>query len=219
MISKQTFLENFHDTYYYKKLKELYNCDVVTADTINALTPRARLLYPMFVADIFYYIDMIIDSNTKILYDIGCGENLFKDILEEKCEVFGLDPWKIEDSDLDITFEIFATIHKNTIKNAMAINSLHFDTIDQIFLNKIPLFFSMLKKGGKGLITLNYNMIQMNDKFATMEKVEKEINILKNRFIKKVKFLLIETQPCLKVASEEIDGNIKLCFEIIEEWE
>ena len=179
VISKRTFLDNFHNTFYYKKLKELYNCKIVSSypssiDTIHTLTPRARLLYPVFMVDIFYYIDMIIDSNTKILYDIGCGENIFKEILKEKCDVFGIDPWKIEDSDLDMTFEMFAALHKNKIKNAMAINSIHFDTVDQIFSNKIPLFFSMLQKEGKGLITLNFDMIQLHDKFATMEKVENE---------------------------------------------
>ena len=87
MISKQTFLENFHDTYYYEKLKELYNCDIVTADTINALTPRARLLYPMFVADIFYYIDMIIDYCKNHDLDIENVGKLITKSLKEKIQI------------------------------------------------------------------------------------------------------------------------------------
>ena len=121
-MTKKQYLDNSHSTELADKIKKLYGCELITHDQYLNMNPRKSLLYPYFIIDIFYYLDMIFDGADYDYYDIGCGDNLFKKIYGDDFNVIGIDC--SDDADLHCTFEEFLAKNRNKVDRAFAINSL-----------------------------------------------------------------------------------------------
>jgi hypothetical protein len=116
------------------------------------LNPREASAIGIVPCGIFYYIDYLI-SDDKTIVDVGCGANLFKDIVPN---VYGIDPnGKLCDKNDSFDPEgNFAKKHYQEFSAAMAIDSLHFTSLTN-FSSQVTLFANMIKSGGRGLLTFN----------------------------------------------------------------
>jgi len=122
-------------------------------------TPREHTLTLNVVP--FFYIEMLKEKNPRILADIGCGINFYKNFIPE---IYGVDPIEHPDVDqVDFFDEDFSLGHTNNYDCAMAINSIHFISLTDVG-NQLKNFANIIKPGGRGFVTLNVKrMIEMTN--------------------------------------------------------
>jgi SAM-dependent methyltransferase len=119
----------------------------------------ARLRLNAASMSVFYYIERLLEKNPVSVIDVGCGENLFKHVIDG---LYGIDPI-FPQADEQIEFDsVWATEHNNKFDAAMAINSLHFNHLDQ-FETYIKDFAKIIKPGGRGFITFNLPRLMKKD--------------------------------------------------------
>lgn len=126
---------------------------------VDPTTPREHTLTLNVVP--FFYIQMLLEKSPKILADIGCGINFYKNFIPE---IYGVEP--IENpavDEVDFFDEGFSLGHTNNYDCAMAINSIHFISLTDIS-KQLKNFSNIIKPGGRGFVTLNTKrMIEMTD--------------------------------------------------------
>jgi hypothetical protein len=123
----------------------------------NRSTPREHLLNSYFTFNTFYYLESLFD-NKGIVYDLGCGGNLFKPFANN---LIGIDSFHSNADIDDMVDTDFVKGHQEYFKRVFAINSLHFVSLIKFKLT-IENFYSMLKVGGKGFITFALaNMVEL----------------------------------------------------------
>lgn len=162
--NEEQFKINFPKTNIGKRiiseLPDWFNLDYSPVDFINKSTPREQTV--TFNVVPFFYIQMLLEKNPKILADIGCGSNFYKKFIPE---IHGIDP--VENSNVDeVDFfdETFSIGHTNNYDCAMAMNALHFVSLKDIS-KQLRNFSRIIKPGGRGFVTLNaIRMIEMTDK-------------------------------------------------------
>jgi len=100
----------------------------------------------------FYFVNLIAKDNDKPIYDIGCGGNYFKKYYNN---IIGIDqPGSIHADEIGKFDEDYAIENRDRFDSAFAICSLHFVPFTDI--NKqFRLFVDTIKKGGRGLFTIN----------------------------------------------------------------
>ena len=110
--------------------------------------------------NILQSLEKKLNSNSTIL-DMGCGLNWIKSLsFMKKHKVIGVDP----DADIcpDVLAELhseWSSLHTNFFDLAIALNSLHFGTQQQV-LENIKKLVSLTKGGSKSYITINEKMIK-----------------------------------------------------------
>jgi len=125
----------------------------------NRTTPRENQLNSYFTFNTFYYLESLFD-NQGIVYDLGCGGNLFKPFAKN---LIGIDCFHSKADIDDMVDNDFVKGHQEYFKRAFAINSLHFIPLTR-FRETIVNFYSMLKSGGQGYITFTLaNMIELTN--------------------------------------------------------
>lgn len=107
------------------------------------LTPRQRLGTSLFSGTIFYYLDFLLRDDPEIIYDIGCGWNIFKKYLP----IHGYDPYGQYSDERALPDDFHG-------KYIMSINALHFTNLSK-FKYAVTGFYKKIDAGGKGLLTLN----------------------------------------------------------------
>jgi hypothetical protein len=145
--------QDFDKLYY--SLADRYNC-----------SPREHVGTRQFFAVPFYYLKYLTDRNPKIIYDIGCGWNIFKKYIPN---IIGIDH---NISSVAYHADLYGHVddeyiqqHQNFFESAFAICSLHFHPLSD--LRKVVLdFISMLSPGGCGFLALNLQrMIDRDPRF------------------------------------------------------
>ena len=76
--------------------------------TVYELPRKVQRLYKILDAVPYYYVNYLLEKNPKLIVDIGCGENFFKDYLDN---IVGVD------SDIDSKYDIFDHYDEDYAKN------------------------------------------------------------------------------------------------------
>jgi hypothetical protein len=105
----------------------------------------------IFVYSIFYYIDLLLEINPKIILDVGCGENFLKKYIPE---IVGMDPVR-EAADIPEYFDDnFVSQHIGEYDCAMAVMSIGQVSLLE-FKNRINQFGKIIKSGGRGFMAFS----------------------------------------------------------------
>jgi hypothetical protein len=158
------------------------------------------------------------ENKPNVVLDIGCGENLLKDVVPE---IYGIDP-KAAAADEKLHFTAhYSANNKDMFESAIAVCSLHFISLSQ-FRNQVELFAQIIRSGGRGLIT--FNSIRMVEKtpdeelmqlFNTITPTPNQIETYIDQEIGKLTLkLLVAENFITDIDDEFIDGNIRLVFEV-----
>ena len=167
--NENTFKSYFEQTELCHRLKqdfdELYYFNADKHPWYNR-SPRQHLGTRKFFAVPFYYLKYLTDRNPKIIYDIGCGWNIFKKYIPN---IIGIDH---NDRSVEYHADLYGDVnddyiqqHQNFFESAFAICSLHFHPLSD--LRKVVLdFISMLSPGGCGFLAINLQrMIECDPRF------------------------------------------------------
>jgi hypothetical protein len=220
------FKNTFVDSEIYKKIISYYGNDVVVSfdpvhlGVFNNLTPRQLLSKKIVTACSFYYLQFLLDIAPKQIFDIGCGDNTFKNFLPN---VTGIDPYPFVDPGPDeiASFDQnFILANSEKYECAFSIDALHFISLADLG-NRILDFSKLIKKQGRGYIALN--AARMVEKTSDDEKISlfgsTKVDTTKlsdycDAIIKDLplQFLVIDNliNHC---RNEYIDGNLRLVFE------
>lgn len=105
----------------------------------------------------FYILDYISSQTDGVIYDVGCGMNIFKQFYN----VIGID-WDHPNADLHIAFDRgLAARNWQKIDAAVSICAIHFYHIDKL-MDTVLDFFNMIKPGGLGYLAINVRKIMDN---------------------------------------------------------
>lgn len=199
--NKEDWKKVFTQTDLYKRIQNDF--DVVSFeyfventfyhDSYKDMTTRQQLGSSIFSGTIFYYLDYLLRDDPEMIYDIGCGWNIFKKYIP----IIGYDP--------NSEFADTKTMPKGPVgKYVMAINSLHFTELTNI-KSIVSGFLSKIEPGGKGVLT--FNVARMTIK-TNKEEVEKYIRTELSQF--QDNLLVFDVN--LGYYDATIDGNIRMVF-------
>jgi len=168
-----------------------------------------------FPVSIFYYLNFILETPCERIYDIGCGQNMFKRLADDR--IYGIDPCqdifilRAKDlvDEIDLFDDKFVAKHHSAFDAAFAINSLHFIKYHELE-QRIKDFVSCFKIGGRGLLCMN--SARFNDDISGVE-LENYIRKVLDR-IHNIKFLVVDVNVQL-IENEFSNGNVRLVFERI----
>ena len=156
----------------------------------------------------FFYILKLLEKNPKQIADIGCGSNFFKNFIPE---IHGIDPVENPNVDqLDYFDDVFSQGHTNRFDCAMAINSIHFISLNDIS-NQLRSFSNIIKPGGRGFITLNAKrMIEHTEDFVLDNQLSSHI---KQQVDQALPNVLAYDDYIQTELDEAMNGNIRVVFE------
>jgi hypothetical protein len=186
----------------------------------DTLTPRQAVSTPTiqmgFSMIPFYYLQPLLEKNPDIIYDLGCGANMFKKYITN---IIGVDRSGDQICYPDIEDQVDANYikaHQNYFESVFSINALHFRPLSELRLIYEE-FISMVKPGGRGFLSVNLQrMIQKETNTFLKMELENEYKSY-DQYVRKQ----LDNLPCtylifdvnLNPLDEWLDGNIRLVFE------
>jgi SAM-dependent methyltransferase len=164
-----------------------------------------------FPVSIFYYLQILLETTATKIYDIGCGQNMFKRLADDR--IYGIDPGldpfidpkgidEIESFNQD-----FVQKYRNSMEAAMAVNSLHFVRYDEL-QKQLQDFVSCLKVGGRGLVCLN--AARFSDDIQGLQLEQHVRQSVQGLVGVDFKVVDIDIQG---IANEFSNGNVRLVFD------
>ena len=193
-------------------------------------TPRDRRFF-MGEMDLqpFYILDYIASNSDKEIWDIGCGQNWFK----EGYNVIGVDPG-FDRADIKEPFDdTFIEKYRNSLPNAFSICSIHFCSIN-IIEKRIFGFIDLVQPGGYVYISINFarlidytqEFLDMNSEnfseditniriqFEILKKSPKKQKEFMENIAKKIKDNIILQECKIEDKPEEpINGNFRILLQ------
>ena len=165
--NKEEFRSQFEKTETYSLLSKDYNTLLFEKNFppwfhASHVGQTPRLMYIKHITSVFsvvpfYYINFLFqENNPKNVYDLGCGQNLFKKYIPNLIGIGAEDPADpYYSADIhDFVDDQFVARHQNYFDAVFSINALHFVALDD--LRKVVLdFASMIRSTGKGFLALN----------------------------------------------------------------
>lgn len=212
---------------YNKIKKKKFNC-IVNNKYLNYKqniagydeTPRElAIVCKQLNLDSFRILEYIDRYGPQPIYDIGCGMNLFGNFYNVK----GLDiviPNQDQFHKLVPKFDLqFSESNSNSFPSCIAINSLHFVSIDKMS-SMIKFFNNVITEDGLGYITFNMKMvIEKTDPNIVQQLNLRDPLSLKtyvNNIINNINLDVIEYQnfidDTLLSYHDGIDGSVRLLF-------
>lgn len=189
--------------------------------TSKTFTPRGYVttVLGIFPCALLYYIAILREKNPSVVMDIGCGDNIFKDIIPG---LYGVDARPLNADSSDGYFnEEYAENHAQEFECAMAVCCTHFISLTQ-FKNQVELFTKIIKPGGRGLITFNTMMMvertpdsELHALFGSTQPTDLQVEEYIDQELKTIdlNFLVVENIVS-EIPDENIDGNVRLVFEV-----
>jgi hypothetical protein len=189
------------------------------AHEVNA-TPRQNALRldnapSRFSMTPFYYIRHLLEKQPKVIYDLGCGFNIFKKYIPN---IVGVGAEPIDSGyffgDIhDFIDDDYIKNHAEYFESVFAINSLHFCLIEDI-RKRVYDFASMIKKGGCGFITFNLGVMVAKCKSP---EIFYQSNFDFDKFVrnelKNMPFTYKVFDVDLSVFNAYMDGNVRLVIQ------
>jgi len=170
----------------------------------------------------FYYITKLLEKNPEVIYDFGCGWNLFKRYIPN---IHGISPENPEDphsyyaDQYDIFDEDYANNHQGQFESAMAICSLSYRPLTEI-THTVESFMSIIKPGGRGYIALDIAPMLtredpgvLDDVFGTTTPIFHEVEDYIREKLGKLpcEYLVFDFDADV---TDAYDGNLRIVFEI-----
>jgi hypothetical protein len=174
----------------------------------NPPTPREHTL--TFNVVPFFYIQMLLEKNPKIIADIGCGINFYKKFIPE---IYGVDPGEHPDVDqVDFFDREFSLGHENKYDCAMSMNAIHFISLKGIS-EQLRNFSRIIGPGGRGFVTLNVmRMIEMTDEQDMIQDDQLSVYI-KQQVDDALPNVLAYDDYINESMDSYMNGNIRVVFE------
>ena len=153
------FNEEFSSSEIYQQLLVDHSKLYVEVDDIPELErdssykpPRSVLRdQGVCVISIFYYVDLLLETNPDIILAVGCGDNILKKYVPK---IVGLDPMCAA-ADIHGHFDDqFVQQHTGEYDCAMAVLSINNVSLLE-FRNRINQFGKIIKTGGRGYISFS----------------------------------------------------------------
>jgi hypothetical protein len=175
-------------------------------------TPRYLFARRLFSVVPFYYIDFLQKTNPTVIYDLGCGWNIFKKYIPQ---VIGVGAENPESpgffADLhDYVDDDYINGHQNYFEAVFSINALHFIPLTEM-AKRVTGFYSMLKPNGVGWLALNAErMIEHDDTgfFAKQSTEWLDDYIRKQLSCLEIDYEVFDVD--LSERDEQLNGNIRL---------
>ena len=191
---------------YYEWDPELHACS----------TPRASTMTTVFPCASFWYINFLTEIRPAEIVDLGCGVNFFKNIIPN---IIGVDPNNPYSDIVDIYDSRYLEKHIDTHQALFSIDALHFRPITE-FADIVQDFYSMLKKEGRGYLSLNSaRLIEFTEKTVLQEifgndspspkEIENYIDYQIKTKLTNIDFIVTDLLIC-DIEDEFMDGNIRL---------
>jgi hypothetical protein len=211
-----------------QKIKEIYKCANICYSLHYSKTPREDYATSTFSAVPFYYINKIVNKDTKVFGDIGCGANGFKDFYPM---LVGIDPHHEKADKVDFFDEDFSKGHVNFFDSAFTINAIHGVSLIDV-RKRVMQFVNIIKLGGMGYIALNVSRMLESTSDEELNRLFKYKNNFENpnSYIKTIDLGRVESYVRqeleglldykvfnLTIIESEgdnaLDGNIHLVFQ------
>ena len=185
----------------------------------NRSTPRESAITTVFPCASFWYLNYLTDIRPDKIVDLGCGVNFFKNIIPN---IIGVDPDNPYADIIDTYNGEYLHKHANTFQALFSIDALHFRPITE-FVDIVQNFYSMLKKEGRGYLSLNSaRLIGCTEKTVLQEifgnekpspkEIEDYIDCqIKTKLIN-IDFIVTDLLIC-DIEDEFMDGNIRLVMQ------
>jgi hypothetical protein len=170
----------------------------------------------------YYYIQALIESNPKIIVDLGCGLNIFKEVWPN---IIGIDADPESQYDIQDYFDQeFVQGHQEYCDALVSINAIHFSSIDTV-AERLKWCADMLKPNGIGFVAFNLETwLMYTERKRCIELFGKnpEFNDIVQYINKEIKStglnFIIYDWPVIHTPSEstirdDLNGNIRLVFQ------
>lgn len=207
---------------------KIFSKDISTREDIENLyksrgavpTPRCLHSIKLYSCTLYYYINYVLDDNSRRVADIGCGENFFKDIVPG---IYGVEP-EGSYADSNESFGIdgeYSRKHYQEFDSAISINAIHFISLLD-FKTQVHSFANIIKPNGRGLLVMNaVRMVeQTSDEdlvslFGTVYPTASQVEEYIDQEIKKIDLEFLVVDNIVSQAYDEwMDGNIRLVFKV-----
>ena len=182
-------------------------------------TPRASTMTTVFPCASFWYINFLTEIQPDEIVDLGCGVNFFKNIIPN---IIGVDPDNPYADIVDTYNREYLNKHVNSFRALFSIDALHFRPITE-FVDVVQDFYSMLKKEGRGYLSLNSaRIIEATEKTVLREifgnekpspkEIEDYIDYQIKTKLTNIDFIVTDLLIC-DIEDEFMDGNIRLVMQ------
>lgn len=214
----EKFKNYFVTTELYKKLQKDHEfltfghalSDMWPAD----ITTRQSIACGHFSVIAFYYLEFLTNQNPSVIYDLGCGWNIFKKYIPNIIGIGEEDP-KSQYYFGDIHGRVdqnYVEQHQNYFESLFSINALHFRPLRE--LRQIALeFISMMKPDSYGFLAINLSRMYERDyekfKNYSQEEIENFVRGKLSDLPVDYKVFEINLTPAWRLDSD-MDGNIRL---------
>ena len=215
---QEQFEEKFRQSSTYQALSADYDKILFEKyfDPPFAGTPRQQIGAgtTLFTAVSFYYLQFLTQKNPKIIYDLGCGWNIFKKYIPN---IIGIGA-ELPSSTFfyadqhDYVDECFITGHLNFFESVFSINALHFIPLSEL-QQRVLEFHSMIKPGGTGYLAMNFQRMferETSDQFHNFTLEEYDNYVRTQLCDLGLDYCVFDVELTEKNRNEYMDGNIRL---------
>ena len=216
--NEKEFKAKFADTPLCKKLQQDFDRLIWNSqcNDFEEGTPRQHwgdrnLLQTKFSVVPFYYLEFLTEKNPKVIYDLGCGWNIFKKYIPSIIGIGAENPNdKFFFADVhDYVDDDFIKGHQNFFKSVFSICALHFVPMSNLRQTVLD-FASMIKPGGRGFISLNaMRMLERDTKMISHPDLTTWIR----SELFDLPFNILQFEVDLEKLDNGMDGNIRIVLE------
>ena len=175
----------------------------------NTLTSHTR-----FTAVPFYYLEFLTEKNPQVIYDLGCGWNIFKKYIPN---IIGIGAEHPSDDFFyadqhDYVDEDFITGHQNFFESVFSINALHFIPLSKL-KQRVLEFYSMIKPNGTGYLAMNFQRMferETGGQFHNFTLREYDNYVRTQLGDLGLDYCVFDVELTEKNRNEIMDGNIRL---------
>jgi hypothetical protein len=219
--------QSFPNTWMHSKLLEVLGDDVyITYEPFDShrvceqWTPREAKLKKIFHANTFFYLEKLFEQSPVNALDVGCGQNLWKQFWSQITGI-DADPRQSHADYHDFFDKDFSDSNFQKFDCAMAINSLHFVSLDMLSAN-FERFCNILMPGGHGYITFCSGILRQNtdgntfkDIFGSSNPNQTLLSFYLHNMIKKSGVEIITLDNFMEQCNQDsIDGNFRVLFKL-----
>jgi hypothetical protein len=230
-LDESEWRQEFCQTQWYHHIRQHLPRDVVEIWSRSGFlpnTPISRDLYRRcyFGFAIFYFYQYLTKINPDHILDIGCGSNVFKDLVPG---LVGLDPYHPDADICDLCDDEYVAGHERYFSALSAVNSLHFVGLDQM-TDTILKLYSMLRAHGRAFITLGLGQMinhtsdpawqamftrpfQECSASDIISWVDQQLRALPIKFLVVDHCYLVQENLGQVLLGNPVDGNIRLVME------
>lgn len=188
--------------------------------TVVGPTPRQQFGTGMFTnhtyftAVPFYYLEFLTEQNPNIIYDLGCGWNIFKKYIPNIVGIGAEDlssPFYYADQH-DYVDECFIAGHQDFFESVFSINALHFIPLSKL-QQRVLEFHSMIKPGGTGFLALNFERMferETSDQFHNFTLQDYDNYVRTQLYDLELDYCVFDVELTEENRNEYMDGNIRL---------